>query len=62
MVQNWPLGCTWIGKALGEAKYRYYMKVDKKSQEGFGEKYKMNKNDKFDDLKGSQPGKSLKSN
>jgi hypothetical protein len=38
------------------------MKVDKKSQEGFGEKYKMNKNDNFDDLKGSQPGKSLKSN
>jgi hypothetical protein len=45
-----------------QTKYRYYMKVDKKNQEGFGEKYKMSKNDDFDDLKGSQPGKSLTSN
>jgi hypothetical protein len=58
---------NWIRTLMEEnvdlqTKYRYYMKVDKKNQDGFGEKYKMSKNDNFDDLKGSQPGKSLTSN
>lgn len=56
-------------KALTEAtvemqneKHRYDMKVDRKNQESFSEKYKMSKKDNFEELKASQPGNSLSSN